>query len=160
MRPSDLGSSGRRDLVGYLARSSMALSGLDLWIPVEAFLDDARIERAVDATIEAIDLAADLQRCTLSLLLPGPGEGQVDAAIEMSKARALQQGVGSRSKRLSPDDQDLLQELQTGRLHKYLSQARADNDDVKRKRSDFFDMASSGCAPPVVLKKGRVRRSG
>lgn len=111
MRPSDLGASGRRDLVGYLARSSMALSGLDLWIPVEAFLDHARIERAVDTTIEAIDLAADLHRCPVSLLLPDPGDGQVDAAIELIKARAMQQGVQLADHRIGAEGDDAVHGL-------------------------------------------------
>jgi sugar phosphate isomerase/epimerase len=62
IRPRDLDRSGRRDLAALLRRTQLRLSGLDLWIPAEHFADAAKSERALDAVLGAIDLAADLRR--------------------------------------------------------------------------------------------------
>ena len=71
LRPRELDRSGRRDLLTRLQRLQMPAAGLDLWIPTEHFLDPARVDRAMAAVGTAIELAADLGRCTVSLVLPG-----------------------------------------------------------------------------------------
>ena len=93
-RPSDLGPSGRRDLAGLIRKRGMTLAGLDLWLPESAFLEAGTIDRAVDRTLECIDLAAELGHCTVSMCLP-PAEtsSQLDAAIETILGRAGRQGV-------------------------------------------------------------------
>jgi sugar phosphate isomerase/epimerase len=77
VRPRDLDRSARRDLAALLRRSHLALSGLDLWIPPEHFVDAAKADRALAAALAAIELSADLARLTegsptpaLSVVLP------------------------------------------------------------------------------------------
>lgn len=60
IRPRDLDRSARRDLASILRRSGLALSGLDLWIPPAHFADSTRLDRATEATVSAIALAAEL----------------------------------------------------------------------------------------------------
>jgi sugar phosphate isomerase/epimerase len=72
IRPRDLDRSARRDLAALLRRSELACSGIDLWIPSEHFVDPARVDRAIGATLEAIELAADLARLAGSgIVSPG-----------------------------------------------------------------------------------------
>ncbi|MDY7109735.1 MAG: TIM barrel protein [Planctomycetota bacterium] len=73
LRPRELDRSARRDLLATLRRRELAVSGLDVWIGPGEFLDPAKMDRAVGAMIEAIELAADLGRCPVSLTLPGRG---------------------------------------------------------------------------------------
>jgi len=70
LRPRDLDQSARRDVRATLKRIGLSLSGIDLWIPVEHFLDPAHLDRALGATREALELASDLGRCPLSMNLP------------------------------------------------------------------------------------------
>jgi len=91
MRPRELGDSARRDLLAVLRRLELSVAGLDLWIPVEHFADAAHADRAVAAVHQAIELAADLGRCPLSLLLPAGDE--TDEAVESIVARAHHFGV-------------------------------------------------------------------
>lgn len=60
VRPRDLDRSGRRDLAASLRRADLQCSGLDLWIPEAHFTDPLNVDRAVAATLAAIDLAGDL----------------------------------------------------------------------------------------------------
>jgi len=71
LRPRDLDRSARRDVAALLRRCGLSLSGLDLWIPPEHFNDPATCDRALAASLAAIDLLADLAR----LAEPGPGSG-------------------------------------------------------------------------------------
>jgi hypothetical protein len=89
VRPRDLDRSGRRDLAALLRRLHMGLSGLDLWVPPEHFLDPARVERATDAALGAVSMAGDLTRLAdamgnvvVSLSLPMDAPGLVVAALE------------------------------------------------------------------------------
>ncbi len=91
MRPRELDRSGRRDLLGRLRSLEIAPAGLDLWIPEAHLRDPARIDRAVGAIQAAVELAADLGRVSLSLLLPrkdddasDPIEQVLEAVIEKS----------------------------------------------------------------------------
>lgn len=60
VRARDLDRSARRDLAALLRRQELLLSGLDLWIPPEHYIDPARSDRALEAMLGAIELAADL----------------------------------------------------------------------------------------------------
>lgn len=60
VRARDLDRSARRDLAATIRRADLTCSGLDLWIPPEHFADGAHADRAVAATLGAIELAADL----------------------------------------------------------------------------------------------------
>jgi sugar phosphate isomerase/epimerase len=71
LRPRELDRSARRDLLAVLRRRELSVSGVDLWIGPGDFLNPAKVDRAVAAVIEAIELAADLGRCPVSLTLPG-----------------------------------------------------------------------------------------
>jgi sugar phosphate isomerase/epimerase len=62
LRARDLDRSARRDLAATLRRQGLALSGLDLWIPPEHFRLPDRQDRAVSATLGAIELTAELIR--------------------------------------------------------------------------------------------------
>lgn len=70
LRPRDLDNSARRDLAVKLRRWEIAASGIDLWIPPAHFVETANVDRAVDATKAAIELAGDLDRCPVSMELP------------------------------------------------------------------------------------------
>ena len=69
-RPRDLDQRARKDLLALLMRRSLRPAGIDLWIPRQDYLDSARIDRAMGATLAAIKLGADLGRLPLSLPLP------------------------------------------------------------------------------------------
>lgn len=94
-RPRDLSRSGRRDLAAHLRRHELSCSGVDLWIPRPHFSDQATIDRAVAALLDAIDFASDLAELTggqrvLSTLIPSDtARGVIDAIAE----RALATGV-------------------------------------------------------------------
>ena len=93
-RPSQLGISARRDLAGLLHRQGMVLAGLDLWLPESAFFEADTIERAVDRTVECIDLATDLGNCPISMLLPKQVDSsELDSALEVILAKAGGRGV-------------------------------------------------------------------
>jgi sugar phosphate isomerase/epimerase len=94
-RPRDLGASARRDLKAVLRRFDLRVSGIDLWVPPEHFVDASRVDRAVAATVEAIGLAGDLGRCPLSLRLPAvQADGDaVGGVLDAILATAERSGV-------------------------------------------------------------------
>lgn len=61
LRGRELDRSARKDITSLLRRLGLRLSGLDLWIPPSHFSDRALQQRAVDAVLDAIELAADLR---------------------------------------------------------------------------------------------------
>ncbi|MFO0836748.1 MAG: hypothetical protein U0638_17430 [Phycisphaerales bacterium] len=61
IRARELGRSARRDLASLVNRVGLSLSGLDLWIPAAHFVDAANQQRAIDATVGACELAAELR---------------------------------------------------------------------------------------------------
>ncbi|MSR44752.1 MAG: hypothetical protein EXS15_05250 [Phycisphaerales bacterium] len=69
-RPRDLDGSGRRDLIVQLRRLELSCGGLDLWIPSAHFVDPTFVDRAVDAVVQSVSLAAALGRCPVSIALP------------------------------------------------------------------------------------------
>lgn len=70
MRPRDLDRSARRDLLATLRRNTMALAGIDLWIPLAHFDDPIKSGLALDALLAVIELAEDLNRVVVSTALP------------------------------------------------------------------------------------------
>jgi sugar phosphate isomerase/epimerase len=70
-RPRELDHSGRRDLLASLRRHELAISGVDLWIPISEFSNPERVDHAISAVSSTIRLAADLGRVPISLILPG-----------------------------------------------------------------------------------------
>jgi sugar phosphate isomerase/epimerase len=90
LRPRELDASGRRDLAARLRRLQMPAAGLDLWIPTEHYLDPKRVDRAMAAVGAAIELAADLGRCTVSLVLPG---AEARPLVEAIAEQTLRFGV-------------------------------------------------------------------
>jgi len=90
LRPRELDRSGRRDLLARLRRLQLPAAGLDLWIPAAHFTDPATVDRAVATVGAAIELAGDLDRCPVSLVLPGDdARPLIDAIAE----QALRHGV-------------------------------------------------------------------
>jgi sugar phosphate isomerase/epimerase len=94
LRPRELDRSGRRDLAAFLRRSQLTLSGFDLWIPPEHFADPARSDRAMEAALAAIELAAAVGGLvdgspspTLSLSLP-ENLGSEATALLIARAEA------------------------------------------------------------------------
>jgi sugar phosphate isomerase/epimerase len=105
LRPRELDRSARRDLGAFLRRSELSFSGLDLWIPPEHFVDPARVSRAVEATKQAAELAADLSRtldgggAVVSIVLPHELSAEVLASIA---DHAIRCGAGVADHRLVP----------------------------------------------------------
>lgn len=95
MRPRELDASARRDLNARLRRSELSVSGIDLWIPLEHYLDAGHVDRAVGTTCETIELAGDLGRCPVSLTLPVDtgDESRIAEVIETVAAHADRFGV-------------------------------------------------------------------
>lgn len=91
LRPRDLDRSARRDLAALLRRLELGLSGLDLWIPPAHFADPARADRALDATTQAVELAADLA----ALSTTPPGRPPVSLALPAKLADELRQQLAS-----------------------------------------------------------------
>ncbi len=85
MRPRELDRSARRDLLARLRRLELGVSGLDLWIPLEHFAvgteGSGEAERATEAVLEAIELAADLGGVSLSIEFPGDLNGEIASVI-------------------------------------------------------------------------------
>ncbi len=70
VRPRELDQRARKDLLGLLSRSTMRLAGIDMFIPRAHFVDTDRVDRAMEAALAGIQLAADLGRVPLSIALP------------------------------------------------------------------------------------------
>ncbi len=106
MRPRELDRSGRRDLLGRLRRLEIAPAGLDLWIPEAHLRDPVRIDRAVGAIEAAVELAADLGRVSLSLLLPRRDEppDPIEQVLEAVIEKSLRFGVPLADCEVPPSD--------------------------------------------------------
>ena len=70
IRPRELDRRGRRDLAALLNRRSLRLAGIDLFLPQSHYLQSDHQDRAMHATLRAIEMAADLGRVALSIALP------------------------------------------------------------------------------------------
>ncbi|MAD19265.1 MAG: hypothetical protein CMJ52_03475 [Planctomycetaceae bacterium] len=89
-RPRDLDGSGRRDLFTLVRRLELEVRGVDAWLDPATLLDPERVDAAVSASLEAVELAHDLGRVPLSTRFPGEGG---ESAIEAILARATRLGV-------------------------------------------------------------------
>ncbi len=101
LRPRELDRSARRDLASLCRRLELTISGLDLWIPAGHFIDPKTLDRAANATLEAIDLLGDLtdlNRATLSdsspnvvsLIMPDSIDSStLDAILSKADARSI-----------------------------------------------------------------------
>jgi sugar phosphate isomerase/epimerase len=70
IRSRELSHSGRRDLHALVRRRGARPAGLDCFIPPKHYTSTEHGERALTATREAIELAADLGHLPVSLTLP------------------------------------------------------------------------------------------
>ena len=106
LRPRELDRSGRRDLLGLLRRLDITPAGLDLWIPEAHLRDPVRIDRAVGAIEAALELAADLGRVSLSLLLPRRDESPdpIEQVLEAVIEKSLRFGVPLADCEVPPSD--------------------------------------------------------
>lgn len=96
LRPRDLDNSARRDLTVKLRRWEIAASGIDLWIPPAHFVETSKVDRAVDATKAAIELASDLERCPVSMEFPSANdddEVELQAVIAAIAEHAAKFGI-------------------------------------------------------------------
>ncbi len=100
LRPRDLDSSARRDLVASLRRRELNLAGLDAWIPAEHFVDAAKSDRAVASMVEIIAMAGELGRVPVSLIMPKSAEvvDALVAAAERSGIELADHGVDALSR--------------------------------------------------------------
>lgn len=103
LRPRELDRSARRGLSATLRQLELTCSGIDLWIPSAHFTDAAKVDRAIAALLEGIELAADLGRVPVSVLLPATGEG-VGQAIEAVARAAQRLGVTVADHAAPPSD--------------------------------------------------------
>lgn len=69
VRPREMDRSARRDLAAHIRRHGLTLSGADLWIPPEHFVDPAHLDRALSAVAAALEFVAEV----------GGLSGEVDA---------------------------------------------------------------------------------
>ncbi|MEX2220048.1 MAG: hypothetical protein WD749_14955 [Phycisphaerales bacterium] len=89
LRPRELDRSARRDVASILRRCGLSFCGLDLWVPAPHYADPARAERALEAALSAIALAADLASLAgepgaaiVALTLPDSGSARDHLAKE------------------------------------------------------------------------------
>jgi hypothetical protein len=89
IRPRDLDRSARRGIASLFRRLELHLAGAELWIPHEHYASSTNSERALGATLSAIDLLAELASLvetdrTLTLTLPV--DGAQEAVNEIAEA--------------------------------------------------------------------------
>ncbi len=70
IRPRDLDRRARQDLLALLKRRDLRLAGWDLFIPRRHYAEPDLLDRAMTATLAAVELAADTGRVPLSLQMP------------------------------------------------------------------------------------------
>ncbi len=95
LRPREMDRSARRGLAGALRRLELIVSGIDLWIPVDHFADPAHADRAVAATLETIEFAAEFRPCPIAMHLPVADDDhpQIDEMLELIAGQAEHHGV-------------------------------------------------------------------
>jgi len=94
IRPRDLSQRARQDLVALFSRHDMQIAGLDFFLPSQHFIESENIDRAMNAALAVIELAADLGRVPVSMALP---VGQVKDDVK----NALVDAADGRSIRLA-----------------------------------------------------------
>jgi sugar phosphate isomerase/epimerase len=95
LRPRDLSARARKDLVALLGRRGLRLAGLDLFLPRKHYIQPDHIDRAMAATLAAIELAADLGRAALSVAVPVAelAEDLRSALVEAADGRGVMLAV-------------------------------------------------------------------
>ena len=70
LRPRELDTTARRDLVATATRAGLSIAGIDFFIPAEHYGDPQHVDRAVAAAAAACELAGELGRVPVSMNLP------------------------------------------------------------------------------------------
>ncbi|MCC6951764.1 MAG: sugar phosphate isomerase/epimerase [Phycisphaerales bacterium] len=96
MRPRELDRSARRDLASMLRRLGLGVAGVDLWVPKEHFHHGAHTERAVGATVSALELAAELASLGGGSAAVAVVMGVGAAADALAALREAEQRTGAR----------------------------------------------------------------
>lgn len=104
IRPRELSQRARQDLIALLSRHDMQIAGLDLFLPRQHYTEAEHMDRAMNATLAAIELAADLGRVPMSLSLP---VGQIRDDVKST----LIEAADGRSVRLAIHAEDELDAL-------------------------------------------------
>ena len=104
LRPRDLDHRARQDVLALLNRSNLRLSGMDLFIPRDHYLATEHLDRAMQATLASIELAADFGRIPLSIALP------IQQMADDTKTALIESAEGH-SVRLAVHAEDQLDEL-------------------------------------------------
>lgn len=81
VRPRELDRSGRRDLAALLRRCELSCSGLDLFIPPEHLVQVDKVDRAVSAVVEALDMAAELSTLASGAVVTRISSGVVPVCL-------------------------------------------------------------------------------
>lgn len=81
IRPRELDRSARRGIAALLRRAELAVVGCDLLIPADHFISPGHVDRAIEASIHAIEFARELAalceaRPLITLELPGESEAR------------------------------------------------------------------------------------
>lgn len=97
LRPRDLDRSARRDLAAFLRRTELASSGADLWIPPAHFADPAQADRAVSATLAAIEFVADIDRLVRGMTATGTDGRILCVAFPAEIQESLLLTIGERA---------------------------------------------------------------
>lgn len=106
IRPRELSRRGRQDLSATIRRRDAVVCGADFFIPRRHYLDTAHTDRAMLATLQAIELAADLGRIPLSVALPIR-----EMAADLKEA--IVSAAEVRDVRLAVHAEDQLEDLET-----------------------------------------------
>jgi sugar phosphate isomerase/epimerase len=103
LRPRELDASARRGLKATLRRMELQLAGMDAFLPLQHWSDEAHVDRAFTAICDMITLAGEMDRVAVSVLLPRNVDGSagsnagaaapVGAVIEAIVAHANREGV-------------------------------------------------------------------
>lgn len=86
-RPRDLDRSGRRDLLVAARRLELEIAGIDAWFSSEALTDPDRVDAAMTALMESVELAAELGRLPISLRFPRDGVEDLIESLVMAGER-------------------------------------------------------------------------
>lgn len=96
IRARQLDSSGRRAVAALLRRLDLRFRGIDLWIPMDDFVQASASNRAIDAACAAVELCADLHRLSgersaapaVNVMLPRVEGDAAGAAMDASAGAA------------------------------------------------------------------------
>lgn len=89
VRPRELDRSGRRDLAALLRRSELACSGVDLFIPPEHFVQVDKVDRAVSAVIEAMEMASELSTLAAGAVVTRISSGVLPVCLVLPSAATV-----------------------------------------------------------------------